>query len=178
MPNPTDVAGRLGRTPARVIALEEAFLHPRLWELFPPGLQQRYAVVKDGLTDLGPARIRRMDAAGIDMQVLSHVQPGVLFIEDPDTANRMSREVNDWLSEVVRNYPTRFAGFATLPTQEPDAAAEEPERTVTRLGFKGALINGHTHGRYLDDESFAVLLERAQSPDVPIYIHPSEPHRR
>jgi predicted TIM-barrel fold metal-dependent hydrolase len=160
---------------ARVIALEEAFLHPRLWELFPPALQQRYAVVKDGLTDLGPARIRRMDAAGIDMQVLSHVQPGVQFIEDPDTAKRVSREVNDWLADVVRNYPTRFAGFATLPTQEPAAAAEELERAVTRLEFKGALINGHTHGRYLDDQSFSVLLERAQALDVPIYIHPSEP---
>jgi 2,3-dihydroxybenzoate decarboxylase len=166
---------RPDKPPARVIALEEAFLHPRLWELFPPALQQRYAVVKAGLTDLGPVRIRGMDAAGIDMQVLSHVQPGVQFIEDPDTANRVSREVNDWLSDVVRNYPTRFAGFATLPTQEPDAAAEELERAVTLLGFKGALINGHTNGRYLDDQLFSVLLERAQALDVPIYIHPSEP---
>jgi predicted TIM-barrel fold metal-dependent hydrolase len=160
---------------ARVIALEEAFLHPKLWELFPSALQQRYTVVKDGLSNVGPERIRRMDAAGIDMQVLSHVQPGVQFIEDRDTAVRVSREVNDWLADIVRTYPTRFAGFATLPTQAPGAAADELERTVTQLGFKGALINGQTHGRYLDDESFSVLLERAQALDVPIYVHPSEP---
>jgi predicted TIM-barrel fold metal-dependent hydrolase len=159
----------------RVIALEEAFVHPKLWELFSPALRQRYALVKDGLSDVGPARIRRMDAAGIDMQVLSHVQPGVQFIEHRETAIRVSVEVNDWLADVVKMYPTRFAGFAMLPTQAPDVAAEELERTVTQLGFKGALINGQTHGRYLDDESFAVLLERAQSLDVPIYIHPSEP---
>jgi predicted TIM-barrel fold metal-dependent hydrolase len=159
----------------RVIALEEAFLHPRLWELFPPALHERYALVRDGLDDVGPGRIRRMDAAGIDMQVLSHVQPGVQFIGDSDTAVRVSKEVNDWLAEVVRTYPTRFAGFAMLPTQAPEAAADELERTVAQLGFKGALINGHTHGRYLDDASFSVLLERAQALDVPIYIHPSEP---
>lgn len=166
---------RPDKAAARVIALEEAFLHPGLWELFPPALHQRYAIVKDGLSDLGPARIRRMDAAGIDMQVLSHAQPGVQFIADRDTAIRVSREVNDWLADIVRTYPTRFAGFAALPTQAPNAAADELERTVTQLGFRGALINGQTHGRYLDDESFSVLLERAQALDVPIYIHPSEP---
>jgi predicted TIM-barrel fold metal-dependent hydrolase len=159
----------------RVIALEVAFLHPELWRLFPPVLQERYAPLRDKLGDVGPERIRRMDAAGIDVQVLSLVQPGVQFIEDRDQAVRLSREVNDWLGDVVKTYPTRFAGFATLPTQSPGDAADELERTVTRLGFKGALINGQTHERYLDHESYAVLLERAQALDVPIYIHPSEP---
>jgi predicted TIM-barrel fold metal-dependent hydrolase len=83
--------------------------------------------------------------------------------------------VNDWLGDVVKTYPTRFAGFAVLPTQSPKDAADELERTVTQFGFKGALINGHTNGRYLDDESFSVLLERAQTLDVPIYIHPTDP---
>jgi 2,3-dihydroxybenzoate decarboxylase len=55
-----------------------------------------------------------MDAAGIDMQVLSHVQPGVQFIENPDTAKRVSREVNDWLSDVVRSYPTHFGTVDVL----------------------------------------------------------------
>jgi predicted TIM-barrel fold metal-dependent hydrolase len=161
----------------RTIALEEAFMHPKLWELFPLPLQNRYAIVKDGLMEVGPERIRQMDAAGIDVQVLSHVQPGVQFIEDAVTAIRLSREINDWLGEVVKTFPRRFAGFAMLPTQSPKDAAEELERTVTKLGFKGALINGHTNGRYLDDESFSVLLERAQALDVPIYIHPTDPPR-
>ena len=159
----------------RTIALEEAFMHPKLWELFPLPLKNRYAMVKDSLMEVGPERIRQMDAAGIDVQVLSHVQPGVQFIEDAVTAIRLSREINDWLGEVVKTFPTRFAGFAMLPTQSPKDAAEELERTVTHLGFKGALINGHTNGRYLDDESFSVLLERAQALEVPIYIHPTDP---
>jgi predicted TIM-barrel fold metal-dependent hydrolase len=159
----------------RVIALEEAFLHPRVWELFPPSYQKQYNMVKGSLTDIGPERIRRMDAAGIDMQVLSHVQPGVQMLKDPKLSIEVCREVNDWLGEVVRKYPARFAGFAMLPTQSPVDAADELERTVTQLGFSGALINGHTNGRYLDDESFSVVLERAQALDVPIYIHPTDP---
>ncbi|HEY5369443.1 MAG TPA: amidohydrolase family protein [Hanamia sp.] len=158
----------------RVIALEEAFLHPKLRALYSPEYTRLLDMIKDNLSDLGPGRIKRMDAAGIDMQVLSHVQPGVQTL-DRDTAIRLSKEVNDWLGEIIKTYPTRFAGFAMLPTQSPKDAADELERAVTQLGFKGALINGHTQGLYLDDTSFSVLLERAQTLDVPIYIHPTDP---
>lgn len=160
---------------SKVIAIEEAFLHPKVWDQFPLALQQKYEVMKARLSDVGPERIRRMDAAGVDMQVLSHVQPGVQIITDTKLAIKLSREVNDWLGTITATYPTRFAGFATLPTQSPKDAAEELERTVTKLGFKGALINGHTNGRYLDHPSFSVLFERAQALDVPIYIHPTDP---
>jgi predicted TIM-barrel fold metal-dependent hydrolase len=161
----------------RTVALEEAFLHPRVWDLFPAALQQRYQPVHARLSDVGPERIRQMDAAGIDVQVLSHVQPGVQVLADDqaELAVAVSREVNDWLAEVVAAQSSRFAGFAMLPTQSPVHAADELERAVHQLGFKGALINGHTNGRYLDDPSFDVLLGRAESLDVPIYIHPTDP---
>ena len=118
-----------------------------------------------------------MDAAGIDVQVLSQVQPGVQLLDadQAELAVAVCREVNDWLTDAVAAHPTRFAGFAMLPTQSPSAAAEELERAVRHLGFKGALINGHTNGRYLDDPSFDVLLGQAESLDVPIYIHPTGP---
>jgi predicted TIM-barrel fold metal-dependent hydrolase len=159
---------------SRVIALEEAFLHPKLRELYPPSYVKLLEMVEGKLTDVGRERIRRMDAAGIDLQVLSHVQPGVQTLER-DPAIRLSKEVNDWLGEVIKEYPTRFAGFAMLPTQSPADAADELERTATQLGFKGALINGHTQGRYLDDDTFSPIFERAQALDVPIYIHPADP---
>jgi predicted TIM-barrel fold metal-dependent hydrolase len=158
----------------RVIALEEAFLHPKLRELYPPRYVAELDLLKDRLADVGPERIRRMDAAGVDLQVLSHVSPGVQTL-DAGTAIRLSREINDWLGGVIREYPARFAAFAMLPTQSPDEAAGELERTVLQLGFKGALINGHTQGRYLDDDRFSVILERAEALDVPIYIHPTDP---
>lgn len=161
----------------RVVAIEEAFIHPSIWRCFPQDLQRRYAPVLARLSDVGPRRIARMDAVGVDMQVLSHVQPGVQIIGDDqvDTAIAASREANDWLGEVVETYPRRFAGFAALPTQSPQDAARELERTVKTFGFKGALINGHTNGRYLDDPSFEPLLAKAEALKVPIYIHPTDP---
>jgi predicted TIM-barrel fold metal-dependent hydrolase len=158
----------------RVIALEEAFLHPKLRALYPSSYVKLLDVLKGRLSDLGPERIKRMDAAGIDLQVLSHISPGVQTL-DGETAILLSKEVNDWLGAIIKDYPERFAGFAMLPTQSPKDAADELERTVKQLGFKGALINGHTQGRYLDDESFGVLLQRAEALDVPIYIHPTDP---
>ncbi len=164
-----------GKPAARIIALEEAFLHPKVWEHYPDWLQQRFRLVKPRLMDVGPERIRRMDAAGIDLQVLSHVQPGVQALTDAGLSVALCREVNDWLGEIVRAYPERFAGFAMLPTQSPPDAADELERTVRQHQFKGALVNGHTNGKYLDDRSFSVLLSRAEALDVPIYIHPTDP---
>src|SRR6185437_7252309 len=111
----------------RTIALEEAFLHPRVWELFPASLQRKYEPVRARLSDVGRERIRQMDAAGIDMQVLSHVQPGIQVVPDDqaDLAVEVCREVNDWLAEVVAAQPSRYAGFAMLPTQSPVHAADE-----------------------------------------------------
>lgn len=162
---------------SRIIAIEEAFAHPSVWDLYPKDMQDRYAPVKASLSNLGPERIKIMDAAGIDMQVLSHVQPGIQVLKDSqaDTAIRISRGVNDWLATIIQQYPERFAGFAMLPTQSPKDAADELERTVKDLGFKGALINGHTNGRYLDHPSFEPLLKKAEQLDVPIYIHPTDP---
>src|SRR5579859_2453178 len=147
-------------TTTRVVALEEAFLHPRVWQLFPEPLQRRYQPLRARLSDVGAQRIRLMDAAGIDVQVLSHVQPGIQIVadSDADVAVTVCREVNDWLADQIAAHPKRFAGFAMVPTQSPAHAAEELERTVTEHGFKTALINGHSNGRYLDDPSFDVLL--------------------
>ena len=162
---------------SRVVALEEAFLHPRVWKLFPEALRQRYQPVRARLSEVGGERIRLMDAAGIDVQVLSHVAPGVQILADAqaELAVAVCREVNDWLADVIAAHPARLAGFAMLPTQSPTDAADELERTVRDLGFKGALINGHTNGRYLDEPSFDVLLGSAESLGVPIYVHPTDP---
>jgi predicted TIM-barrel fold metal-dependent hydrolase len=162
---------------SRVVALEEAFTQPRVWELYPESLQQRYEPVRARLTEVGAERIRLMDVAGIDLQVLSHVQPGIQILPDDaaELALAVSREVNNWLAEVIAAHPTRLAAFAMLPTQSPADAADELQRTVRELGFRGALINGHTNGRYLDDPSYEVLLGRAESLGVPIYIHPTDP---
>jgi predicted TIM-barrel fold metal-dependent hydrolase len=165
----------------RTITVEEHFASPAF--LTGPGKQfleriqnagPRGMKVYDGLRDIGDKRIAEMDAAEIDMQVLSLNSPGVEQAETAD-AIAVSREANDFLAEAVKKYPKRFGGFASLPIQAPDKAADELERTVRQLGFKGALINGHTRGRYLDDKFFTPILERANALNVPIYIHPTRP---
>jgi hypothetical protein len=115
-----------------------------------------------------------MDAAGIDMQVLSLNAPGVEQLEAA-AAVVLARQANDTLGEAVKRHPDRFAGFATLPTAAPEIAAGELERTVREYGFKGAAINGHTRGRYLDDPFFWPILERAEALQAPIYLHPTPP---
>lgn len=126
------------------------------------------------LQDLGAGRLGDMDAAGITMQVLSHTGPATQTL-DAASAVPLAREANDALAQAVAAHPDRFAGFATLPTPDPRAAAAELERAVTALGFKGAMINGHTRSRFLDDQAFWPILEAAEGLGVPIYLHPTEP---
>ena len=127
-----------------------------------PRVAAGFAKLVEGLCDIGEGRIAEMDAAGIDVQVLSLTSPGVEQLEASE-AVALAREANDHLAEAVRHHPDRFAGFAALPTAAPEAAADELERTVREHGFVGALINGHTRGRYLDDTYFWPILERAEA---------------
>jgi predicted TIM-barrel fold metal-dependent hydrolase len=161
----------------RVIALEEHFWTPAIAEAI--GALRNPLAGPDSplganLADLGERRLAAMDAAGIDLQVISHTTPGVQHL-DGDTAVPLAREANDVLAAAVAEHPDRFAGFATLPTSAPAAAADELERSVSELGLKGAMINGHTGGRFLDDPAFDVLLARFERLGVPLYLHPAEP---
>jgi predicted TIM-barrel fold metal-dependent hydrolase len=160
-----------------VIAIEEHFWSPALRDTYPERFVGfiRRLTGEGRLDDLGDGRIRELDAAGIDMQVLSHFIPGA---QDADAAAApgLARDSNDHLYAAIQRHPERLAGFATLPTPAPEAAADELERCVRRLGFKGALINGATHSEFLDNPKYHVILERAESLGVPLYLHPRTPH--
>jgi predicted TIM-barrel fold metal-dependent hydrolase len=134
----------------------------------------RAAKLCEQLCDLGDERIAEMDAANIDLQALSLTSPGVEQLEAAEAAE-VARDANDHLAEAVRSHPSRFAGFAALPIADPILAANELERGVLEQGFKGAVINGHHRGRYLDDKYFWPIFERARDLRVPIYLHPTPP---
>jgi predicted TIM-barrel fold metal-dependent hydrolase len=125
--------------------------------------------------DLGKKRIAHMDAAGVDVQVLSFGSPGTEAFP-AEVAIPMAREANDMLAEAMRAYPGRFEGFAALPTADPQAAARELERCVTELRFKGTMIHGHQQGHFLDEKKYWPIFERAEALGVPIYLHPTVPH--
>jgi predicted TIM-barrel fold metal-dependent hydrolase len=161
----------------RTIALEEHFWTADL--AAPPGTGQRAVWgprIGDQLSDLGPLRLADMDASGIDVQVISHVAPAAQGHAGPEGLAR-AREANDQLAAAVRIHPDRFAGFATLPTADPQAAADELERATTELGFVGALVNSTlgSNGAFLDDTRFEPLLDRFERLGVPLYLHPAPP---
>jgi predicted TIM-barrel fold metal-dependent hydrolase len=168
----------------RTIAIEEHFSTPMLQgKLQKPAYrdfflasrseQLGHDIVKE-LADLAESRIAHMDAAGIDVQVLSFGSPGPQAFE-AEVGIPMARDANERLYETMKRHPTRFEGFAALPTAEPQASADELERTVKKLGFKGAMIHGHQQGSFLDDKKYWAIWERAEALDVPIYLHPRQP---
>lgn len=126
------------------------------------------------LLDIGPERLREMDAAGVDMQLLSVTIPGVQMFE-PDRADAMAISTNDQLAAAIARHPTRFAGLACLAPQSPQGAPKEMERAINTLKLNGFIINSHTNDLYLDDPRFAPVLEAAEALDRPIYLHPRAP---
>ena len=123
--------------------------------------------------DLGDGRIAEMDAHGIGMQVLSYSRPTQLV--PAGAAVGLARAANDRLAAAVRAHPDRFAGFATLPWQDPQAAAAELERSVKELGLKGTLLIGRPGSTFLDDERYRPVLATLEALRVPLYIHPGAP---
>ena len=158
-----------------VIAIEEHYADPAVMAR-GDGRGGRDAALAARLNDLGELRLREMDSAGIDLQVISHA-PSPLQQLEPGEARDLATQANDRLHDAVDRNPERFAAFAGLPTTDPKAAADELERTVTRLGFKGAMIHGRSRGEEFHDlDKFWPIYERAQYLDVPIYVHPGPPH--
>jgi predicted TIM-barrel fold metal-dependent hydrolase len=154
----------------RVIAIEEHYSDTQFTKN-----ADSLGALGERLKAMEGIRIKEMDEAGIDVQVLSHTGPGTQFM-DPAKAAELAPQVNNRLYEAVKRHPTRFSAFAMLPTPNPKAAADELERCVTKMGFKGAMVHGLTHGKFLDDPQFWPIFERAQALDVPIYLHPAMPH--
>jgi len=171
----------------KIIGLEEHYrtqtIDKASEKLLPPSIRDAGAVSGGSVYrpdlhyyDLGTDRLKQMDAMGIDVQVLSYPTPATQLLSAAE-AVPMARDANDQLAAAVAAHPDRFVGFATLPTPDPQAAAAELKRAVQQLGFKGAMINGRTHDRFLDDSRFSPILEAAETLDVPIYIHPTWPSK-
>lgn len=179
-------------------ATEEAYAPPELFELYrelledgshnDPGFASfmgfylnnsgpRLTEIRAQIQDIGERRIRDMDQTGIAKQILSLTSPGVQVFDAP-TAVSLATSFNDQLAEAIRKHPDRFAGLAAIAPQDPSAAAKELQRAVKSLHLKGAIVNSHTRGEYLDDWKFWEIFEAAESLGVPIYLHPNTPSPR
>ena len=126
------------------------------------------------LSDAGELRLAEMDANGIRKQLLSITAPGVQHLPTED-AVALARLTNDRMADAVRAHPTRFDALAACAPQDPGRAAREIERAVQQYGFKGALINSHTKGEYLDLSKFSPIFEVLNDLRIPLYLHPNTP---
>ncbi|HEX4407410.1 MAG TPA: amidohydrolase family protein [Xanthobacteraceae bacterium] len=166
----------------KVIAIEEHFILPEYRRKYSDYLAFLYRSMGDEaghdiagqLLDLADDRLRFMDAAGVDIQVLSFTAPGPQAL-DKEAGVAMAVSANNQLKEAIDKHPDRFAGFAMVPTADPEAAARELERAVKELGFKGTMIHGHHQGSFLDDKKYWPIFETAAKLDVPVYLHPTVP---
>jgi 2,3-dihydroxybenzoate decarboxylase len=130
--------------------------------------------LEDKLLDVGEKRIAEMDEAGVSIQVLSLAVPGCEQFDASDGA-AVARQANDELAQVIKKHPDRYVGLAALAPQDPVGAANELERAVKKLGMRGAKLNSHVRGEYLDDKKYWPLFETAEKLDVPVYLHPTIP---
>jgi len=169
----------------RTVALEEHFAVPALSQRIAKDIISRRGYRPRNLTpgapnplellpEIGEIRLKSMDETGITVQVLSNSGPGPDLLPGADGV-ALARELNDHLAAAIARRPDRFAGFASLPMQSPEAAAVELKRAVKELGLVGAMVNGTTEGRFLDHPSYDGILAAAVELDVPIYIHPHIP---
>jgi len=173
----------------RRIATEEAFATPEQMEAlrrliarssdydpdtFLAGMQTSGGQITQRLLDVDGERLRIMDECGVSMAVLAMTSTGVQQFE-PEEAAHLAETGNDQLADIIRRHPTRYAGLATIPVQDPRRAIREMERAITRLKLNGVMINSHTNGEYLDEKKYWPILEAAAGLDVPIYIHPRAP---
>lgn len=126
------------------------------------------------LLDIGEGRLAVMDAAGIDVAVLSLVAPGAEHFE-PVLGTEVARKANDRLAEAIDRHPGRFRGYAALAPKDPDAAVSELERAVRELGMRGWKTHCNYGDSYLDEKRYWPLLAKAEELDIPIYLHPTVP---
>jgi 2,3-dihydroxybenzoate decarboxylase len=162
------------------IALEEHFV-------LAETIDTSYAVrdlhpeTRSKILDLGSGRIADMDRGGLDICILSLTAPGVQAIPNVKEAIAQARRTNDYLAENIPKNPKRLKGFATLPLQDPDAAAQELTRCVRDLGFCGALVNGFSEvgetgsAVYYDLPQYRPFWATVQELDVAFYLHPRDP---
>ncbi len=166
------------------IAVEEHFVTQELLDTIFPNIgwePDEWQLMIELLQDADEQRLAAMDAGKIQTSVLSLAAPCIQDVVDTPEAVAAARHANDALASIVARHPDRYAALAAIPLQDPTAAADELERAVGKLGFRGALANGYSSvgdldtPAYYDEPQYLEFWERIASLGVPFYLHPRNP---
>jgi len=165
----------------KLIGIEEHYITPSVrdaWrslglDVSEPMVAHDLGAMAPRLMDLADARIALMDETGLDVQVLSLTTPA-LHDMGPDSVDLACR-INDGVAAAMARHPGRFQAFATLPVSVPEAAAQELERCVRTLGFKGTMLCGRVGARNLDHPELRPIFAAAAALRVPVMLHPRTP---
>ena len=164
------------------IAIEEHFaIDDTLRESTEYALPGQLNAFERRMLDVDGERLREMDDNGIAFAILSLNAPGVQSVFDSRKAVDVARRGNDALAAAVARHPDRYAGFAAVPLQDPDAAVAELTRGVKELGLKGVMINGFSQVGdaetvvYCDDPRYRPFWAAVEALGVPFYLHPRDP---
>jgi aminocarboxymuconate-semialdehyde decarboxylase len=135
-------------------------------------IKERAGTVLARMSDVSE-RVAKMDAMGVDVQVLSAslVHQGLEWA-DAQTGLRLARTTNDWIAKAVAGAPTRFIGLGTLPLHVPPLAVAELERCLRELGLKGVAISTTAAGLELGDSALRPFWAKAEELGAVVYIHP------
>jgi 6-methylsalicylate decarboxylase len=118
------------------------------------------------------ARLRLMDRAGVDMQVLSAC-PQLPYGEDGQKAATAARFVNDQYAELAQRHPDRFRGFAALPMPHLDQSVGEIGRALDELGMAGVAMNTTVLGRALVEAEYEPIFAELNRRNAVLYLHPA-----
>ncbi|WP_239479049.1 amidohydrolase family protein [Lichenicola cladoniae] len=171
----------VGASRVKLIGIEEHYLTADVrdaWDAIglaatDPSVTLHSGEIERRLLDLAGERVALMDEAGLDVQVLSLTTPALHDL-GPESIE-LARRANDAVAMAIARWPDRFQALATLPVSRPDEAAQELERCVRTLGFKGAMLSGRVGDRNLDHPDFFPIFERAEALKVPVLLHPRTP---
>ena len=158
--------------PAQHNIFSELPTDPGVTEAMRDQIRERAGLVLARMSDLTD-RIAKMDAMGVDIQVLtaSLVHQGLEWA-DAQTSLRLARTTNDWIGNAVASQPDRLIGLGTLPLHVPSLAVAELERCVRELGLRGVGISSTAGGLELGDPQLAPFWAKAEELGAVIYIHP------